>query len=130
MTVNNQPFKLGGNMKEIVADEHLVAYCGLYCGACKKYLQEKCPGCHNNEKASWCKVRSCCMDNTFKSCAECKDFDDVMDCKAYNNIFAKFFGFVFNSDRQSCIKRISETSTPQFAAEMAEKGIMSFKRKK
>ncbi len=31
-------------MKEIVSDPKLVAYCGLYCGACKRYLQEKCPG--------------------------------------------------------------------------------------
>jgi len=28
-------------MKEIVADSKLVAYCGLYCGACKSYLKEK-----------------------------------------------------------------------------------------
>jgi hypothetical protein len=31
----------GGGMKEIVADSKLVAYCGLYCGACKSYLKEK-----------------------------------------------------------------------------------------
>jgi hypothetical protein len=35
-------------MKAIVADAGLVAYCGLYCGACKAYLKEKYPGCHGN----------------------------------------------------------------------------------
>ena len=43
-------------MKEIVADTNLIGYCGLYCGACKRYLKDKCPGCHKNEKAAWCKT--------------------------------------------------------------------------
>ncbi len=30
-------------MKEIVQNTDLIAYCGLYCGACKSYLMEKCP---------------------------------------------------------------------------------------
>ena len=37
-------------MKEIKENVGLVAYCGLYCGACKAYLKEKCSGCLNNEK--------------------------------------------------------------------------------
>mgnify|MGYP001174253203 CR=1 FL=1 len=45
----------------------LVAYCGLYCGQCTKYLKGKCPGCKENEKASWCKTRSCCIENDFAS---------------------------------------------------------------
>ena len=28
----------------------MVAACGLYCGACKKYRMGKCTGCHENEK--------------------------------------------------------------------------------
>ncbi len=27
-------------MKEIVSDTNLVAYCGLYCGACSSYTRE------------------------------------------------------------------------------------------
>ena len=50
-------------MKEIISDPKLVAFCGLYCGACKAYLKERCPGCHDNEKATWCKVRTCCLEN-------------------------------------------------------------------
>ncbi len=115
-------------MKNIEAREDLVAYCGLYCGACKKYLQEKCPGCHENEKASWCKVRKCCMENNFSSCAECNKFSDIMDCKGYNNMIAKLFGLFFNSDRKACIRRIEEVGVKVFAGEMASQGIMTYKR--
>lgn len=37
-------------MKEIAKNTDLIAYCGLYCGACKSYLMEKCPGCHETQK--------------------------------------------------------------------------------
>ena len=46
-------------MKNIESDKELIAACGLYCGACRKYLAERCPGCRLNEKAAWCKIRSC-----------------------------------------------------------------------
>ncbi len=116
-------------MKKITVDKDQVAYCGLYCGACRKYLVGKCPGCHGNEKASWCKIRKCCMENGFSSCAECEDYSDVMDCKWFNNFVAKFFYFVFKSDRESCIKRIGEVGLERFAQEMTEKKQMSYKRK-
>jgi len=59
-------------MKEVASNPDLVAYCGLYCGACGSYLRETCPGCHQNEKAEWCKVRVCCIDNQYLSCADCE----------------------------------------------------------
>ncbi len=39
-------------MRTIQEDVELVAHCGLYCGACKAYLKEKCDGCHRNP-APW-----------------------------------------------------------------------------
>ena len=63
-------------MRSIVSDHGLVAYCGLYCGACGRYLKDKCPGCHENQKAGWCKVRVCCVDNHYASCADCEQFED------------------------------------------------------
>ncbi|MBN2144478.1 MAG: DUF3795 domain-containing protein, partial [Candidatus Aureabacteria bacterium] len=59
---------------EITINPRLVAFCGLYCGACGRYLKNKCPGCVGNEKAAWCSVRTCCLENHFSSCAECRDF--------------------------------------------------------
>ena len=37
-------------MRTIVSDTQNIAACGLYCGACRKFLAEKCPGCKQNEK--------------------------------------------------------------------------------
>ena len=113
---------------EIKVNEKLIAYCGLYCAACKKYLNGKCPGCQENEKASWCKIRKCNIENNFKSCADCT-LIQLEDCKIYNNFIGKVFGFVFNSDRAACINYIKVNGYQAFAKEMTEKKIMTFKRK-
>jgi hypothetical protein len=115
-------------MKRIVADVNQIAYCGLYCGACKKFLNEKCPGCHENEKATWCKVRTCCQDNTYKSCADCEKFDTPADCKKLNNIVAKLFSIIFRSDRGACLSLITEKGYDHFAQHMANSGKMSIKK--
>lgn len=115
--------------KEIIADENLVAYCGLYCGACKKYLSLKCPSCHKNQKATWCDVRSCCMQDGKWSCANCSIYFDINDCKMFNNFFSKLFWFIFKSDRKACINRIEEIWKREFSKEMAEKKIHTIKKK-
>ena len=114
--------------KEIIADKNLVAFCGLYCGACRSYLKGKCPGCKDNVKASWCKIRSCCMERNFKSCADCTSVI-LMDCAKYNNAISKLIGFVFNSNRQACITRIKEIGYEGFSLEMTEKKAQTLKRK-
>lgn len=38
-------------------ENHGVAWCGLYWGACRSLRREKCQGCYENEKASWCEIR-------------------------------------------------------------------------
>lgn len=116
-------------MKEVIKDESLVAYCGLYCGACKRYLMGKCPGCAKNEKAAWCKVRSCCKENKYNSCGDCQTYQNPMECKKFNNFFSKLFGLIFGSDRQACIQRIKEVGTDVYASEMTEQKIHSIKRK-
>jgi hypothetical protein len=115
-------------MKDIVSDPELVAYCGLYCGACGAFLKGRCPGCHENEKASWCKVRSCCMDNSYSSCAQCKEFDDPTACGKFNNIFSKIFGFIFRSDRAACIRQIRKLGIRGHADDMTRKGAQSIRR--
>jgi len=110
-------------------DVNLIAKCGLYCGSCKRFLKEKCPGCLENNKASWCKLRTCCLEKKIASCADCKDYKNVMDCRKYDNFIAKVFGFVFDSDRSACIARIKEIGYEGFAHEMAENRVMTFKKK-
>jgi hypothetical protein len=115
-------------MKEIIADSKLVAYCGLYCGACKAYLKEKCPGCPNNTKATWCTVRTCCIGKAIASCAECTEYPAPKDCGKYNNVISRLFGFVFRSDRAACIKQISEVGLDEHAIRMTELKRQSLKR--
>lgn len=106
-------------MKQIVVDENLVSFCGLYCGACRRYLEEKCKGCRENLKAAWCQVRSCCLKNQFGSCADCRDFTEVNDCRKFNNFISKLFGFLFRSDRRAGIQLIKKAGKKQFAEKMA-----------
>jgi len=115
-------------MRGVKKDTNLVAFCGLYCGACKRYLNEKCPGCKENEKASWCKVRKCCLENGHLSCAECKVHASASECKAFNNIFSKLFGFIFGSDRQACIDEIKERGYENYAEDMSVKRIHTIKK--
>lgn len=115
-------------MKAIVADSKLVAYCGLYCGACRSYLKDTCPGCHKNSKASWCKVRSCCAENNYSSCADCKKFEDPNACKNFNNAFSKVIGFVLRSDRKACIMQIKKLGLDGHAGDMASNKRQTIKR--
>ena len=109
-------------MKNITADSALVAYCGLYCGACRSYLKGRCPGCHDNHKASWCKVRSCCREHTFASCADCTDYPDPQQCRKYNNFISRLIGLVLRSDRAACIRQINEAGLQGHADIMAAQG--------
>jgi hypothetical protein len=115
-------------MTQIVADPKLVAYCGLYCGACGAHLKGRCPGCHQNQRASWCKVRICCLTNALGSCADCKEHDQPSDCKKFNNIISKLFGLIFRSDRAACIRQIKQLGIQCHAENMAQSGRQSIKR--
>ena len=115
-------------MKMIVSDSDMVAYCGLYCGACKRYLVGKCPGCRENQKASWCKLRTCCIENGYGSCADCEEFEDPMACRKFNNFMSKIFGFIFRSDRAACIRQIRDVGIEAHADRMSEMKTHSIKR--
>ncbi len=114
--------------KQITSDVKLIAFCGLYCGACRSYLKGKCPGCVENTKATWCQIRSCCIENNYKSCADCKQFSNVNECKKYNNFIAKIFGFVFRSNRAACITLIKEKGYDGFAGYMTNNKLMTIKK--
>ena len=115
-------------MKEIVSNPGLVAYCGLYCGACGSYLKEKCPGCHENEKAGWCRIRVCCRENDYLSCADCKEYENPNKCSKFNNLMAKIFGLIFRSNRIACLQQIKELGIQGHADNMAETKRISIKK--
>lgn len=73
----------------------LVAYCGLYCGACEvyrqvhdqsdRYLEEQaaqlsyggCKGCGSDLHSAWCKectFRACAKERGVRHCADCREF--------------------------------------------------------
>ncbi|UCG88529.1 MAG: DUF3795 domain-containing protein [Gemmatimonadota bacterium] len=107
-------------MSEIVADPKLVAFCGLYCGACKLYLKGRCPACHENAKATWCKIRTCCLENDYSSCAACTEFEDPKDCRKFHNLFSKVISFLLRSDRRACVLQIKELGLEGHAGAMAK----------
>jgi hypothetical protein len=115
-------------MRQIVADKNLIARCGLYCGACRRYLREQCPGCHENAKAGWCKVRTCCIDRQYASCADCSEHTDPMACGKFNNVISRLFGFVFRSDRAACVAAIRQNGPEAFASDMARRRTPSMPR--
>jgi hypothetical protein len=115
-------------MPEIEAKAELVAYCGLYCGACKSHLKGKCPGCHENAKASWCKVRACCQEKQLSSCAACTEFPDPRACKKYNNPMSRLVGFVLRSDRAACIDQIKRLGLEGHATTMAAARSQTIRR--
>lgn len=116
-------------MKTITNEVKLIAFCGLYCAACRSYVKGKCPGCAENAKATWCKVRTCNLEHDYKSCADCRDFSNPKDCKKFNNPMAKIFEFVFRSDRPASISMIKEKGYENYAAYMCENKLQVIRKK-
>ena len=79
-------------------NQNLIAYCGLYCGACSfrvaaqendrqhlrampaKYAQYRdapmdiCPGCRHEGESAKCAIRNCAGKRGFQHCGTCPDF--------------------------------------------------------
>jgi hypothetical protein len=119
---------LAMTVKPIVADASLVARCGLYCGACGSYLRGRCPGCAGNDRATWCKVRTCCRDHGWASCAECSEHSEPKSCGKFDNFISRIFGFIFRSDRAACIAQIRKHDLARHAELMAERKAPSIRR--
>ncbi len=105
---------------DITADAGLVACCGLYCGACRAHRSGRCTGCRPNEKRAWCKVRACCIQRGYATCAECQEHPDPNGCRTFNNPIARMIGFVFRSDRAACIAQVRLMGAQKHAEWMAE----------
>jgi hypothetical protein len=115
-------------IQEVKNDPDLIAYCGLYCGACRKYLAGKCPSCKQLASPHWCKIRTCNIDQKFASCADCS-LGTPNDCKKFNNLISKVFALIFGSNREKCILTIREKGVVYYAAHMAETRQQSLKNK-
>ena len=110
------------------SDTALVSACGLYCGNCHKYRKGSCPGCAENDKASWCQIRGCVAQRGLSTCSGCQDFEDVDECRKFNNFVSRLFSFIFRSDRKASLKMIGEVGLPEYARKMAEEKLVVLKR--
>lgn len=101
-----------------------IAACGLVCANCGRYRKGKCPGCRDYEKATWCAVRTCCLEHGWRSCADCT-LMPLGECRKFNNLMSKLFSLLFRSDRHGCIERIREVGYAAYLAEMRPTGRMN-----
>ncbi len=106
-------------MPDIDEKTQLVAYCGLYCGSCGSYKKGKCKTCKDSGGFSRCKVRKCCIELNYQTCAECGKF---LECKTLDNFISKIFALVFRSDRKGNLRQIQETGIKTWAEDQATAG--------
>lgn len=100
----------------------------MYCGNCRKYKSQSCPGCAENEKATWCKTRTCCQTSGYTTCAECTRYGSPEDCGYIVNFFSGIFSFFFRSDRPASLAYISRHGAVKYVALMEELKAMCIKR--
>jgi hypothetical protein len=123
-----------GKEKIIPIDENLISYCGLYCGACPTYIKGKCEGCRGNSPLcavgyQKCKVKPCCIEHNYFSCANCKEFSSVKLCKKYNPLSIKFGEYISCTSRAKSIEMIKEKGVIAFVEYMVSKEWVTMKTK-
>ena len=68
---------------------------------------------------SSCKVRKCCIEKGYSSCAEC---DEYLECGILNSFISKIFGLIFRTNRKANLQAIKEMGVEKWAEEMAASG--------
>ena len=115
-------------------NEKLVSYCGLNCGACPSFLKGKCKGCRGNTPDCAvgfrsCKVKPCCVENGYNTCADCKKYQSVNSCKDYSSPLVRFGEFISQTSRGKCIEMIKKDGIKPFLEFMENKKWLTMKRK-
>ncbi|MDF1549705.1 MAG: DUF3795 domain-containing protein [Bacteroidales bacterium] len=113
-------------------DINLISYCGFYCGECPKFKKDECEGC-KGETAKCavgykaCKVRPCCLENAYSSCADCEKYSSVKECQIYNPLLIRFGQFITRTNRRKGIEMIQKKGELEFVAFMADKKWVTVK---
>ncbi len=120
--------------EQITGNERFIAYCGLYCKFCPAFMSGKCEGCRGNSAKNSvlykrCKVKPCCVENGFFTCADCTKYASVKECKTYNPLLLKIASWVESSDRSKAIEMIKTKGRAEFLAFMDDKNWVCFKTK-
>ncbi len=121
-------------MKENNSNTSMISYCGFYCASCPKFKKGQCEGCKgDNPKCAVgykaCKVKPCCTENEYRSCADCDKFESVKNCKIYNPFLIKFGQFLTRTNRRKGIEMIKEKGEEEFVNFMTDKDWVTFKNK-
>jgi hypothetical protein len=116
------------------ANEQLIAYCGLYCGACPSFTSGKCDGCRSDSaksavKYKKCPVKPCCAENGLFTCADCTECTSVKECKKYNPLLLRIVSRLEGSDRSKAVEMIKAKGQVEFLAFMESKNWVAFKTK-
>lgn len=116
-------------------ETNLVSYCGFYCGSCPKFTKQECQGCKGeNPKCAVgykaCKVRPCCIENGYNSCADCDKYESVKDCDIYNPFMIRFGQFITGTNRRKGIEMIKEIGETDFVKYMIDKNWVTIKTRK
>ena len=120
--------------KEMSRDEYLIGHCGIYCAECPSLSSGKCDGCRGDSaKAAvvykQCKVKPCCVENDFFTCADCTIFASTKECKKYNPLLLKIASWIESSDRSKSIEMIRSKGRAEFLAFMQERNWVIIKTK-
>jgi hypothetical protein len=96
----------------------IVACCGLICSDCARFKKNKCGGCRSKRPVFLnCKIRKCNIENHYYTCAECKYFEELKECKKLNNMISKIFEFIYKTKRIENLNRIREIGLEKFKSE-------------
>lgn len=83
-----------------------IGCCGAYCKTCKAFVDKTCKGCKvGYEKGerdiakAKCKIKVCCMNKKFQSCADCPEYKI---CTVINDLYNKK-GHKYGKYRQATV---------------------------
>ena len=93
----------------------LVAYCGLNCGGCGSYKRGRCKGCLAGGGFSSCKVRQCCLERNYRTCAGCPEY---LECRKLNSFIAKVYSLIFRSNRRANLDSIKKMGIEKWVEEV------------
>lgn len=100
-------------------NQNLIAPCGLYCGECEAFQDERCGGCISRKGlclkySGLCKIYDCCINSKkLRFCCECQEFP-CRNFKFFEDTDYDWFGEVVEN-----LKKIKAGSAENFLQEQA-----------
>ena len=69
-----------------------IGCCGAYCRTCPEFRKSRCRGCklgyvigERDIKKARCKIKVCCIEKGFNSCADCPELESCTTIQAFLN---------------------------------------------